>query len=382
MDARSTYAHTDNLKYRLRQACQLLGVTDNTLRTYADNAGIQIKRANESNPRAVASRVFEPDTLFQLAQWRRAQGWSKAPAGQGPVIIVVDVVKGGTGKTTTAVETAVHLQFMGLRVLAIDLDVQANLTQAFGYEADILDDEIASYGVTQEAVINSTIDNLVTPFLQTSTRPSPSAADNSKIEGLIKKPFGEAGPHLIGANIDLANMETHIANSKGPREMCLRNLFDAATRGEISSLPLSNYDVVILDCPPNVSFTSTAALGAADLVIAPVRMDAFAIKGLIRLMGEIESIDATYKVRPELVILPTHYAPQIARIGRMQAKINQYKDLLAPNVISASEDFPKSLDQYLPLSLQRPSCTATSEYRMFAEFIQGKVLSISAKKGK
>ena len=117
-------------------------------------------------------------------------------------------------------------------------------------------------------------------------------------------------------------------------------------------------------------------------MIAPVRMDAFAIKGLIRLMGEIESIDATYKVRPELVILPTHYAPQIARIGRMQAKINQYKDLLAPNVISASEDFPKSLDQYLPLSLQRPSCTATSEYRMFAEFIQGKVLSMSAKKGK
>src|SRR5450830_515521 len=135
---RSTYARTDALLYRLRAAGSLLGVTDNTLRSYADGAGIEVKRASDITPGAPSIRVFQPDTLFKLAAWRRAQGNTKFPkAGSGPVVISVDVVKGGTGKTTTAVELALHLQLMGLKTLLIDLDSQANATQMFGYEPDL-----------------------------------------------------------------------------------------------------------------------------------------------------------------------------------------------------------------------------------------------------
>ena len=123
--------------YRLRAAGALLGVTDNTVRSYADGAGIPIRRANDLKAGAPAVRVFEPETLFKLAAWRRAQGYLKGlPPGVGPIVITVDVIKGGTGKTTTSVELALHLQLLGMRTLLIDLDSQANATQLMGYEPD------------------------------------------------------------------------------------------------------------------------------------------------------------------------------------------------------------------------------------------------------
>ena len=372
---RNTYAKIDELKYRTRAACALLGVSDVTLRSYSENSGIEVQRAATG----VAVRLFDINTLFRLTDWRRASGLVKVPKQAGkPVFVTVDVVKGGTGKTTTAVETAIHLQFLGLRVLAIDLDVQANLTQCFGYEDDIVLEEIERFGVTKEALIEQTFAKLVKPFIEykRTRRAMPD------LTGMIKKPFGQHGPHVIGADTYLGDLELDIANSTGPREMLFKAMFDLSLEGKIPGFDLSQYDVVIMDCPPNVSLTSTAALAAADLVIAPVRMDSFAVKGLRRLIGEIESVEESYKVRPELVILPTHYSPQFSRISRMQASVNQYADSLAPHPISLSEEFPKAIENYLPLALQRPTSNASKEYQVFAEFIHGKILQIAATKAK
>ena len=119
----------------------------------------------------------------------------------------------------------------------------------------------------------------------------------------------------------------------------------------------------------NLSLVSTNAIAAADIVIAPIRMDLFSIKGLSRLMGEINTLESEYRLKPELIILPTHYAPQFSRISRMQQTLTAFRDLMAPCVISASEQFPKSLDQYLPLTLQVPTSQASKEYKVFAEFV-------------
>ena len=104
-------------------------------------------------------------------------------------------------------------------------------------------------------------------------------------------------------------------------------------------------------------------------------MDMFSIKGLSRLMGEINTLETEYKLKPELIILPTHYAPQFSRISRMQQTLTAYRDMMAPCVISASEQFPKSLDQYLPLTLQSPTCQASKEYRVFSEFVHSRILA-------
>jgi len=380
MEFRSTFAQADALMYRLRAAGALLGVTDNTLRGYADNAGIPVKRASDLTPGAPAVRVFEPDTLFQLAQWRRSQGYIKGPApSSAPLVITVDVIKGGTGKTTTSVETALHLQMLGLRVLLIDLDMQANATQLMGYEPDLTLDEAAAYEVSSDAIVTDTFAALLLPFLDRS-RGSLSLRQTSNGADLIKMPFGLHGPHLIPADTFLSDIEQGLALAKGQRELYIRQLLAASREGVVPGFNANDYDVIIFDCPPNVSFTSTAALAAADFVVAPIRLDAFSVKGLTKLMRELDSLEEAYKLRPELIILPTHYAPQLARIGRMQTQLNQYRDLLAPNVISASEEFPKSLDNYLPLTLQKPTSNAAKEYRLFAEHMHGKLLAKAAEK--
>ena len=385
MITRSTYARTDALMYRLRAAGALLGVTDNTARSYADNAGIQIARANEFKAGAPAVRVFTPENLFQIAQWRRTQGYLKGPStGADPVVITVDVVKGGTGKTTTSVELALHLQLLGLRVLLVDLDIQANATQLMGYEQDLTLEEAPAYELAPEAIVLHTFRSIMLPFIaQKHQRSSVDPIEHApRQEDLIKKPFGPSGPHLIPSDTYLCDVDTALVIAKGQRELYIRNLLSAAKNNEIPGLNTKDYDAIIFDCPPSVSLTSTNALAAADLVIAPIRLDAFSVKGLIRLMDEIKSLDRDYGIRPELVILPTHYAPQLARIGRMQTELIQFREMLAPNVISASEDFPKSIDQYLPLSLQRPTSTASKEYKVFAEHIFAKIMAISSRKAR
>lgn len=366
---RSTYSKLNEIKHRLRAAGALLGVSDFTVRSYTENSGIHVERSDK----AVKVRIFDIPTLFEIAQWRRTQGLVKAPAvGSGPVVITVDVVKGGTGKTTTAVETAVHLQMLGLRVLAIDLDVQANLTQAFGYEDDFDAADLESQGLSHEAMIEHTFGRVVSAF-KSGTVDYPTS-------GLIKKPFGEYGPHLIGSSVDLASMELMIGSAPGIREKVFHTLFQSSRTGGTPGFNVGDYDVVILDCPPNVSYTSSAAIVAADLLIAPVRMDAFGFKGLTRLMQEIESLEEVTGQRPELIILPTHYSPQMPRIRRMQKKLDEYAALLAPCVINTSEEFPKCTEQYIPLSLQKPTSTPAQEYQVFAEYIREKVMQVAAEK--
>lgn len=386
MAPRSTFAQTDLLQYRLRAAGALLGVTDNTLRGYADNAGIQVKRASDINPGAPAIRVFDPETLFRLAQWRRSQGYVKGPIS-GPTVITIDVIKGGTGKTTTSVELALHLQLLGLRVILIDLDIQANATQLMGYEPDLTLDEAPAYEVSEEAIVQETFASILLPYIESKGRGGAAAfslrgSSAAAAGDVVKKPFGEYGPHLIPADTFFGDVEQALANAKGQRELYIRQLISASVEGSIPNFRAGDYDVIIFDCPPSVSFTSTAALAAADFVVAPIRLDAFSVKGLTKLMGEINSLDEAYKVRPELIILPTHYAPQLARIGRMQTQLTHYRDLLAPNSISASEEFPKSLNAYLPLTLQKPTSNAAKEYKLFAEHMHAKVITKALEKGR
>jgi cellulose biosynthesis protein BcsQ len=375
---RDTFANINALTYRLRAAGALLGVTDNTLRSYADNAGVEVKRASEITPGAPAVRVFTPSTLFELAQWRRSQGYVKTPnESADPVVIAVEVIKGGTGKTTTSVELALHLQLMGLRCLLIDLDVQANATQMMGYEPDLQLDELDAYDLSRKAIVEHTFVDVAQPYLE---RGRASRIPQGALVDPIKRPFGECGPALIPSDMYLGDLEQLLVTSKGMRETHVRRLFEDACAEAVENFRPRQFDVVIFDCPPSSSFLTSSALVAADLIIAPIRLDAFSVKGFIKLVGEVEGIANDLKLYPELAILPTHYAPQLTRIGRMQTQLQKYKDLLLDCAISASEEFPRSLEEYLPLSLQKPTSNGAKEYRVLAETVLPRILEISKKK--
>jgi chromosome partitioning protein len=121
-------------------------------------------------------------------------------------IIAILNHKGGVGKTTTTINLAAALQQMGKKILVIDFDGQANLTESFGYS---IDEPNTVYGAMK------------------GEYPLP----------LIKT---ESGITLIPSCLDLSAAESELINEPG-REMILRQL--------ISKLPKNKFDYILIDCP-------------------------------------------------------------------------------------------------------------------------------------
>ena len=372
-DLRPTYAYIGAVEHRLKSAAALLGVSENTLRTTLTESGIEVRRANQDNPNAPAVRLFDLPTIFQIAEYRRAKKLTKGPEGKKPIVIAIEIIKGGTGKTTTAAEVAVQLQLQGLKVLGIDIDIQANFTQLMGYEADLTEDEAALYGLTEEAIVNGTFATICGPFIERNGRPVDAKA-------IIKYPFGPSGPAIIPADTFFSDLEHDISKTGGKRELVFQKFFKESLAGNVPGLNVGDFDVVLFDCPPNISFVATNALASADIVIAPVKMESFSVKGLSRLIGEVHTLKTEYgnEVKdPELVILPTYYSTNLPRVGRMQEKLSQYRANTSPVSISQSEEFPKSTDNYMPLTVIKPTCQPVKEYRMFVDHLIKRINEVS-----
>lgn len=378
-ELRNTFAYVDAVEHRLKAAAALLSVSENTLRAMLQESGIEVKRANQNNPDAPAVRLFDLPTIFALAEWRRNKKPGKLAGLKRPIVVAVEIIKGGTAKSTTAAETAVQLQLQGYKTLLIDIDIQANVTQLMGYEADLEEAEAAPNGLTQEAIVRGTFATVCSPYLTKQIQSGP--VDASEI---IKYPFGPSGPALIPSDTFFSDLEIGIANiSRGPRELFFQRFFEMSAAGSVPGLNVQDFDIIIFDCPPSVSFVATNAIAAADIIIAPVKMESFSVKGLSKLVSEMNALESTYPnnvAGTELVILPTFYSTNLKRVGRMQERLAQYRDKLAPCYIMQSEEFPASIEQYLPLTLMKPTCGPVKEYRMFVDHLEKTIEAVAKRK--
>jgi chromosome partitioning protein len=171
-------------------------------------------------------------------------------------IITVANQKGGVGKTTTAVNIGASLAMGGLKVLLIDLDPQGNASTAFN---------VAHHegvpGSYELLVDGSTI-----------------AAVRQRADGYPKLDVVPAGVDLVGAEIDLVELER--------REFKLRDaLNDLVNRdGE------ERYDYIIIDCPPSLGLLTLNALIAADELLIPIQCEYYALEGLTQLIKIISLV--------------------------------------------------------------------------------------------
>ena len=169
--------------------------------------------------------------------------------------------KGGVGKTTTTVNLAAGLAQLGQRVLVVDLDPQGNATMGSGIDKRKL--ELTVYDVLLE---------------------SASIAEARQITP-------KAGYHLLGANRELAGAEVELVEVDR-REKRLKAALAAVH---------SDYDFVLIDCPPSLSLLTLNGLCAAHGVVVPMQCEYFALEGLSDLVNTIKQVHAN--LNPELQII-------------------------------------------------------------------------------
>src|SRR5215212_3769551 len=174
-------------------------------------------------------------------------------------ILALAMQKGGVGKTTTALSLGVALAAHGARVLLIDIDPQANLTQELGIDPG--DVEYSIY----EVLLNP---EQGTAFATLTT---------------------DAGVDLVPSTLALAGAELELAGKVG-REMLLRKALKG-TRDK--------YDFILLDPPPSLGIITLNALAAADAVIVPLQVHAYAFKAMPQLEA---TIDLVRELNPSLAI--------------------------------------------------------------------------------
>jgi chromosome partitioning protein len=174
-------------------------------------------------------------------------------------VIALAMQKGGVGKTTTAVSLGAALAERGRRVLLIDIDPQANLTQGLGIDPSEID-----YSV-YEVLLNP---EQGAGFATLST---------------------DIGVDLVPAALTLAGAELELAGKVG-RELLLRKAL-RVTR--------DSYEYILIDPPPSLGIFSLNALAAAETVVVPLQLHAYALKAMPQLETTIELVK---EINPSLRI--------------------------------------------------------------------------------
>ncbi|MFB5650397.1 ParA family protein [Leptospira wolffii] len=231
-------------------------------------------------------------------------------------IVSISNQKGGVGKTTTSINLAANLAAIGKKVLIVDFDPQGNSGSGLGLEINTLPN--TSY----ELLIGESSAN--------------ECIKRTEIENL----------HIIPSNINLSGAEADLLGEEN-REFRLK--------AAISHLR-TEYDYILIDCPPSLGVLTINALSAADSVMITLQTEYFALEGLTQLMKIISLVQE--KLNPSLelegVLLTmydkrTNLAQQVAEDVKAYFKEKVYTTVIPRNIkLSEAPSFGKSILSYDP----------------------------------
>ena len=170
----------------------------------------------------------------------------------GKIISLVNQ-KGGVGKTTTSINLAASIAYLGKKVLLIDLDPQGNTT--------------TGVGINKGGINKSIYDVLL---------------GEAKIEDAIEKTKYD-NFFVVPSTINLAGL----SNEYGERSRTEAGFNKGEQLKKCLSSIKDDYDYIILDCPPSLDVIITNALVASNSVIIPVQCEFYALEGITQLLKTI-----------------------------------------------------------------------------------------------
>ena len=264
----------------------------------------------------------------------------KRPPGTDPITCSTINFKGGVGKSMTSLLLLQYLAINGLKVLAIDLDPQATLTTWFGFIPDIdLGED----------------DTLATTLLE----------DANDIKRVIR-PTYFTGIDIIPANLELQNAELLLPSLSDDE---LHELGSPLKRLKQALNKIKGqYDVIIIDCPPNTGALTMNAVAAINsvLITLPPSMPDFA--SFIRLTKTLQRVFNS--VNPEqldfLRILLTKHKGNVAANKLDQLMRNLYGEYILVNHMVDSAEIDNTANALLSL-YEKPYATNSGTYKRALE---------------
>lgn len=343
--------------HKVQAVAKLFETTVDTIRRNLDDSNIDVAR-QQNGPK---TRQFTLENIFDLAAWRGENRSKLKILKRG--IATVYAPKGGVGKTTLTANLACLFSLMGLKTLVVDLDFQANLTLAFGYDSELTEEEAEAAGMEKERVVQSHLGHLVPGW----------PGGRLSLKDVIKTPFGPNGPHLIPSDLTLDRLDTILTYDaiEGKKsDLKIAALIAEGISGKNSEFDLTGYDVILFDAAPAKNRMTRGALLASDFVIAPVSLERYSTKAVSYLASVLNDMHDDFGRSPELVMIGNFHVPNRLRVfGQVSKLSNEYPGALLNVMIHRSEEFPKTLSEdedQPPLVLARPSGLAAQQLHELA----------------
>lgn len=252
-------------------------------------------------------------------------------------ILAITNQKGGVGKTTTAINLGTALAQAGQRCLLIDLDPQGNASTGLNVPAE---------------------DRVLTTYDAISGQSDlPSVLVETAVPNLTLAP----------ASVDLSGMDVELIDD-GQRAHRLSGLLTKPVDLR------SEYEYILIDCPPSLNVLTVNAMVAAHAVVVPLQCEFFALEGLSQLLGTVRRVQQTLNRQLKIDgIVLTMYD----RRNRLSTQVaddvrETLGDVVYSTIIPRNVRLSEAPSHAMPALLYDPQCAGSRAYRQLAEEVLGR----------